>query len=1087
MSRLLLFLVSANLLIAQSNVASLTGIVSDTSGAVITGAAVAITNSGTGIVLRTATNDQGIYLAPSLPAGNYQVDIAGTGFKTHQVRSLTLDAGQKRRLDVTLDVGSVTDTIEVRATVTPLQQETAEVSETISSTDIQNIPLAGRSPYQVLALAPGISTTGDDPTQLEFDSASINGSRRRANAYVIDGASTTHIGGIAERPGSIEALQEVKVLTSTYSSEFGRTAGGVVMMQVKSGSSGYHGALYEYHRNSALNAYQWENNARGLRQAALIRNEFGANVGGPMPWLKNKLFFFLSFEGLRDSIPSTRFSTLPDTSIRGGDFSRLPVRIFDPLTGQAFPNNVIPPSRLDPAAVRLLQIVPAANLTGDFDPRFGIAANNYGFSTSTSDYKNFGTMRWDFHPNDKNKVFLTYSHVNEGPRVLAKDFDNVLNTQIGPRFRNIRRITIGYTRFFSPSITNELLVSSQRDPRKIEPFDPDYDVTKELGIQRRVGETLPRLNISGGFSSFGNSQYQHWVHQPSSISNIATWLRGGHSMRFGAQLYQNQFWYTAADNLSGTYSFNGEVTGLGTASRNNPVNAFADFLLGAVKTAQYDIRQIPLNRYNYNFGLFLNDDWKVSRKLTLNLGLRYEFETRQAVKNNVYSRVDPVNGNLLVAGVNASKNLNLANDYLNFSPRVGMAYSLNDKTVIRSGFGMFYANFWVDNGEIVFYPGYTGSRQFVDPGAGRAQPFTFAQGFPLDAAATVADPLESYAAATVGNPLRVASVTYDASASLPYTMQWSFSIQREVGFNTVIEAGYIGTRGRHQARNFAANNPGLERAADVSVSGIPIQQARPFPRYSGFNIVRYDANSAYESLQIKGTRRFSGGFSLDANYTFSKNIDNASGTGDVFQIPWVNQRIERSLSTLDRPQVFSAGFVYELPFGRSKRFSTGNRIADIVIGGFQFNGLVSASDGLPFTITQNAANLILAAQRPDVIDPTNLSGEIADPVFVGSSRQWLIRPGQAGFPFVRSGRTGIGALGRNTGREPGFINANLSVFKAIPFTERTGLQLRFEAFNAFNHVNYREPSSANIDNANYGLITAAAPARQLQIGARIYF
>ena len=293
---------------------------------------------------------------------------------------------------------------------------------------------------------------------------------------------------------------------------------------------------------------------------------------------------------------------------------------------------------------------------------------------------------------------------------------------------------------------------------------------------------------------------------------------------------------------------------------------------------------------------------------------------------------------------------------------------------MRAGFGTFYANFWVDNGEIVQYPGFTGSRSFVDLGAGRAQPFTFVQGFPTEGTPAVQNPLDAYAAATVANPLRVAGVTYMPESTLPYTMQWSISVQRELGFNTVLDVSYIGTRGRHLARNVAANNPGLAAAQAVSVDRVPLQQVRPFPRYTGFNAVHYDANSAYESLQVKAARRFSAGFTIDANYTFSKNIDNASGTGDTFQIPWQNQAIERSLSSLDRPHVFTLGFVADLPFGRGRRYLSGNRVLAAIVGGFQVNGLLSASDGLPQTITQNLSNLILANQRPDVIDPSNLSG-----------------------------------------------------------------------------------------------------------------
>jgi hypothetical protein len=1083
---LCLVLLTASTLLAQSNVASLTGVVTDPAGAVVPNALITITNLDTGIATRTQSNSSGVYVAPSLISGRYQIQVEVAGFRKQTVPDLVLETGQRARLDVSLQVGEVTESVEVSASVTPLQLETAEVSDVVTSKEIVNIPLNGRSPYSLLALSAGMTTAGGDPSNLDYaDSLSVNGSRRRGNAFVIDGASTTHIGGIAERIGSIESIQEFKVLASTYSAEYGRTAGGVITFQVKSGTSQFHGSLYEFHRNSFFSAKDWQNNARGIDQAQLIRNEFGGSLGGPVPFFNKRLFFFTSYEGIRDSIPLVKTRTIPDPALRTGNFSSVPVTVFDPLTGQPFPGNIIPRERLDPAALKFLELFPAPNNAGTFNSRFGISTGNWVRPQGRSDNKNYGTMRLDYNVTDQDKFFFTYSHVNEGPRDLVRDFENQLNTEIGPRFRNIKRGTLGYTRIFTPSLVNESLVSFQRDPRVIEPWYPEYDAKAELGIQRTIGTNMPRVSLSGGYGTFGDARFQDWVHQPATFSNIMTYLRGRHTMKFGGQLYQNQFWYAAANHISGTYNFNGEITGNGVAGRNNPINALADLLLGGVKTADYPVPQIPVNRVNYNLGLFFQDDWKVTNRLTLNLGLRYEFETKQIVKNNVYSRVDRDTGQLLVAGQNASRNLNLNNDWVNFSPRLGLAYSLNDRTVIRTGFAVFHSNFWLDNGEIVTYPGFTSSRAFVDQGVGRAQPFRYSEGFPVGDIAPVTDPLTEFAKATPAAPLPVPAVSYTPNDKLPYSFQWNLGVQRDLGWNTVVDVSYVGSRGVYLARTVAANNPGLERATDVVINRVPIQQVRPFPNLGAFNAVNYDATSIYNSLQTKATRRFSSGFSLDVNYTFSKNIDTSSHLEDSFQIPWQYANIERALSSLDRPHVFTMGWVYELPFGRGKPLLANNAVLSALIGGWQLNGLVSASSGPLSTITQTNTNLILANQRPDVIDPSNLGGHVDEPTFEGPARRWLIAPSDPAFPFRPSCSTCIGNLGRNTSRDPGFQNWNLGLFRMIPLWERARLELRLEAYNALNHVNFHGPASTNIDSADFGLITTAAPARQLQIGARI--
>jgi hypothetical protein len=1087
----ILFILAGALLcstgLAQSTAGTITGIVTDASGAVIPGVEITLTNTDTGVVNKTQTNQAGVYIATSLLSGPYRVEAQAQGFKRKEIRDLTLQTGQELRVDITLELGAVTEAIEVQATVAPLQQETAEISDVFTSNEIQNIPVNGRSPYLLLDLSAGLSAVGDDPSSPNYsDRVSINGSRSRGNNFVVDGATTTHIGGIGERVGSIEAISEFKLYSHTYSAEFGRTAGGIVSFQIRSGTQKYRGSLFEYHRNSAFNANSWANNARGIKAVTRQRNEFGGTLGGPIPLMKQKMFFFTSYEGTRDAQPITRTSSIPDPAMRGGNFSTFPVVVNDPGSRAPFPGNVIPPSRLDPVAVKYMTLFPAPNTAGNFNARFGISTNNWVRATSSKDSGNYIIARLDYNPTSHDKIFWTFSNVSEGPRDQGRDFLSPLNTTLGPRYRDMRRTTLGYTRVVRPNMTMELLASGQRDPRAIEPWYKEFDPVKELGIARRLVLGPPIISLAG-LSSYGDSERQKWIHQPVSLSDAFTWLKGRHSVKFGAQLYQNQFWYISTGDVAGTYSFNGEITGLGSAGRNNPVNSVADFLLGAVKTANAPVAQIPVNRLNYNLGLFINDNWKVTRRLTLNLGLRYEFELRQIVKNNVYSRIDPADGQLLVAGRNATRNLNLQNDFVNFAPRLGVAYLLNEKTVIRSGFAVFYSNFWMDNGEMVAYPGWTTSKTFVDLGVGRAQPFLLREGLPVEQVTIVPDPLEMFRAATQQTPLPVASPSYDSRANLPRNIQWNFGIQRSIPFRTTLEVSYVASKGTDLPRSASGNSPTLDKAPLLVIDRLPTQQVRPYPRIANFNVVHYDGSSIYNSLQVKAVRRFHSGFSLNLAYTFSKNIDTATGVNDTFQIPWQFPEIERALSGLDRPHALSLGWVWDLPFGRRGWFFRDNRLVGAILGGFQFNGTFRAGNGLPRTIVQNTNNLVLANQRPDVVDPTNLSARVETPTYEFAARRWLMPFASANFPFVASSNLGIGNLGRNTTRMPGYQNFNLSLFRDFKITERARFQLRMEAYNAINHVNFQSVSSLNINSANFGLITSAAPARQVQIGGRISF
>ncbi|MBN8731400.1 MAG: TonB-dependent receptor [Acidobacteria bacterium] len=1073
---------------AQSGIASITGIVNDPSGAPVMNCEIALTNVATGIVSKARTNQSGVYILPSLVAGPYTATFESPGFSKREIRGLDLRTGQQLRLDALLEVGAVAESVQVSAVGEPLMKETVEMSQTLTSSDIQNLPLNGRNPYAMVQFAAGISAGGNDPSALDYaDRLSINGSRSRGNAFVIDGSSSLHIGGIGERIGSIEAFSEAKILTHTYSAEYGRTAGGVLVFNVKNGGNQHHGSVYEYHRNNSFNATNWQDNANNRAGVTRRIHEFGGTWGGPVPGTKDKMFFFGSYEGQRDRNPTTRLRTIPEPAVRSGNFSALPTVVNDPLGRTPFPNNTIPVNRQDPAAVNFLKLFPAPNSAGTFNAQFRIPTNNWVYPGKVDWDRNFGIGRIDYNPTDRDRFFVTFAHINEA-RDEGLNFDSAINNIRGATPRDMRRLSINYTRIFSPNLSNEVLAHAMRDNRKQYPWFGDFSAQQTLGIRRTPTSGMPTINIAGGYGAYGHTEVQDWINQPAGLNNTLTWQSGKHTMRFGGQYFQNQFWYISTGQVAGSYTFLGEVTGLGAPGRNNPLNALGDFLLGAVKTSTIPVPQIPVNRMNYNLGLFLNDTFKVSRNLTLNLGLRYESETRQLIKNNVYSRVDLTSGALLVAGRNASQNLNLENDRFNLAPRVGVAYALGDKTVIRTGLAVFHSNFWMDNGEMVSYPGFTGSRSFVDPGIGLAQPFRLSDGTPTEGLEALTDPFVEVARATANLPLTVGAVSYSANTTkLPRITQWNVGLQRSLPLNTVVEVAYVASRSSRQPRTIAANNPGLEQSEAVNVRRVRLQDVRPFPIYTGFNAVRYDARADYHSLQVNVTRRFSAGFSVDGSFTFSKNTDTASGFSDSFQIPWQYPEIEHARSSLDRPRSFTLGWVWELPFGKGRRFVNANRVASAILGGFQLNGIFSASDGVPLTITQQNANLLLQVQRPNVKNPANLSGKVDSPSFEGPARRWLIATTDPGFPFEASGNLGIGNLGRNTTREPGFVNFNLSAFRNFEITERVRIQFRAEAYNAMNHVNYLEPASTSISAANYGLITNAAPARQIQLGLRLSF
>lgn len=630
-----------------------------------------------------------------------------------------------------------------------------------------------------------------------------------------------------------------------------------------------------------------------------------------------------------------------------------------------------------------------------------------------------------------------------------------------------------------------------------------------LGIQRSSFAATPVMNISGWAGMGINpNTYRRQIDNNYQSSVSLTWTRGNHTVKSGFQLRKNQFnVFNPGGNFAGIYNFNGQLSSPQRAA-GNPVHAMSDFLLGLVKTANYDLPQPMTGRRNTNLGIFVQDDWKVSRKLTVNAGVRYELETPMTMSNDIYSRVDPVSGKLLAAGKNASRSLNLEAAKMNFAPRVGFAYSVDEKTVIRSAFGAFYSQIFSNMGGVVLYPGFTVAQQFPDLGVGIAQAFRLVEGMPQIAVQDLNDPFIVERNATVNNPL-AASAQFGEIDPMPRSLQWNFGVQRNLGWSTIVDLSYVGTRGLNLPLSFAQNPIPFERGEELAFIGTAAAQqlARKFPTVNNLGSFVHAGTSSYHSLQVKAARQFTRALGWQATYTWSKSMDDGSGLFpfsqpyglDGGQFPFYNRYLDRGVSSFDRPHNFAASVQYRTS-------------GPVWLRDFTVSPILLWRTGLPDTITQNNLWPGINQQRPNSLG-TNASGKTGSFTSEGTAVRYLMPANSAAFPFAPSGPffTGTGAnrtrllpavmgtLGRNTTREPNEFNIDLAVARTFPIKERLRLEVRAEAFNFLNHTNFNGPNTslsvqadartgqAIFNSPAFGLITSAKSARFLQLVLRLAF
>jgi len=1058
---------------AFAQTAQLGGRVTDASGAVVPGTTVTIRSLTTGAERRTETNEVGLYTVPLLPPGTYQIHVQHQGFKPIVQDRVQLDVDQRATADFALELGALTDQVEVSASVSRLNTVEASQGQVIDNQRIVDMPLNGRN-YLDLALMSGGAVQPDPGNRLGGFSA--GGQRISQNNYIMDGIDNNSVelaaaGRRAEMvEPSIDAIQEFKVQTNSYAAEFGRGMGAVVNLTIKSGANDVHGTAFEFIRNEVFDAKNFFT-PPNTAKPPYKRNQYGLSLGGPVviPHFyngRNRTFFFGDFERTRIRETATIANTLPTIKMRSGDFSELSKKVLDPTNGQQFPGNVIPVSRFDPVAANLIKLYPAVQTSN--------LANNFTYLSPRNQDVDKWDLRLDQTVGTKDNAFFRYSTHDS----FLPDTPNLPAPAYGAG--NLDYITegintgAGWNHIFTPNLIMSLRAGwnfarfKRNNPKSAlgHNFNQEYGIP---GASLVPDGSFSQLNVTGYRAlGIGPNNPVDRNSQNRQGSGDLSWNHGRHTVKFGSSFLRSQNPIYNIRNTIGTFTFNGAYSGDGEA----------DFLLGLVSQWVWQSPVIVSMRA-YNWAVYAQDDWKVNNRLTVNLGIRYEISPPWYEKNNKMGNFDidsnPGKATLVLADGNGSRydRATVATDLNNVMPRVGMAFKLTPKTVIRSGYGMFYS--YMEN---------LGDAEYLIGNA------PFAYGVTLTGSSTT--PLFRLSSGPASGATDLAKATglqfasYERHPPLSAAHQWNLNVQREFGQNWLMEVGYSGSRGEHLVRrydgNFSPAGPGNIDAKRVykslAIPGTSIVSSPLGPVYS----YRADGNSIYHAMIAKVEKRFSKGLTALGSYTWSKTIGDTCGssvqgdaTGCGFQNIF-NLRPERSLDNQDVPHRFVTSVLYDVPLGKSRAFMAhAPGVVDAVLGGWSVGSIVSVASQVPFspTVQGNPANTgtYTVVQRPDVVGDPN-TGE---------------RTLQADFntaAFARPANFTYGSAGRNILRGRPQFNWDFSALKNFQLLERLRAQFRFEAFTLTNTPRFGAPGNV-LGTAAFGVITSSGTPRNLQFGLKL--
>lgn len=1092
---------------ALAQTAQITGRISDQGGAVIQNAKVTVTNEGNGFKRETTSNDEGNFVVPSLLPSSYQVSIQKEGFKPILRMGLVLQVEQVARLDFTLLPGTVTDAVEVQSGTISLDTETSSIGQIVSQRQVTQLPLNGRNFLSLLFLNGGtVEVNGEQGTMRQGagNAISINGSRPTSNNYLLDGTSNTDTSlGTPAAILSVDAIQEFKEQTGTYSAEYGFSANQVNIVS-KTGTNDLHGSVFWFGRNDALDANNFFNNARGIKKNKLRQNQYGFVAGGPVfiPKLyngRNKSFWLANFEGYKRTLGFSNLLTVPTPDQLAGRFT---TAIIDPLTGVQFPNNTIPQNRFSRMA-RLLatsKFFPAPNFSG--------TGGNYIQNRNLPLNQNQYTIRGDQQLGRFGSVFGRFTNADYTNTTVGN------TTELGDRFfiQKTRNWQISHTIPLSSVLVNQFRlghIEARADENGPAAPQSDIDPLRITGVFTGIPDiqrTYPSVVFAGvgaGLAGGGSAVNDYTTsYQPMwDISNTTTWIRGNHTLNFGANFRKWSLQRDLANDFLGEFTYSGFFTGNGTRE-----HAIADFLLGhysgatTFQPAGFGVAGKVGNPRQFNFWYlapYIQNDWKVNQRLTLNLGLRYDFRTVPTESNDRMGWRDPSNprGGLLVAdkklvesGIVGDQSYYKFAGRRNpadaskkaFAPRFGFALRpfSDDKTVLRGGYGIFF-----DSAELREIDGAADIFPYVSRGnytqtLGQANLITTDSLFPDFASAKVATPAAN----------TFLAVNISPEPRNPYVQQWSLGVQRLFTQKITLELNYIGTKGTHllMRRNIAQAlppaNPAL-CAVSPTAGDCPIASRKPFPNFGTYIDSDWSGNSSYNAFNAKVEHR-SNSMLFTMVYTWAKSIDSksaAAGIGNDVS-GWqgflnnADVRRDRGRSEFDVDHRLVSSLVYELPIGRGRKFGANlPKVVDVVVGGWQFNTIATFQAGFPISISaadRGGLNDTFNANRADLVGTPRLTKTLS---------QWF------DISAFRQPATGfLGTSGRSILRAPGINNWDIGLFKNFAITEKVSFQFRFESFNAFNHTQWGVPVR-NVVDPNFGRIMTARAARINQLGAKFVF
>ncbi len=1092
--------------LAQTTLGSITGRVTDATGATVSQANVTATNTATQVPYKTVSSAAGTYALQQLPVGLYDVAIESTGFKRYTHTAVRLNVAQTVTLDAALELGAVDQTVNVSGDVSTLQTSTSDLGTTIDRTKLLELPfyVAGkqRDLEQFTLLAPGV--TGDT------SNTQISGSPSRAKEVLVDGIASTGIesGGIipGETRPSVETIGEFKLLRANFNAEYGRTGGGIELFATRSGSNALHGAAFDILRNDALDA-------RGffLPSVAINKqNEYGFSLGGPayIPKVyngRNKTFFFFVYGGyrFRQSAPNT-LASLPPLDFRNGDFRAANTVIYDPattvftatgVTRQPFPNNIIPTNRFSKVSQNVLALLPAPTTNALF--------SNYTSTGRGYVDEDQYNIKLDHSFSDSNRVSVYYYRDHQtqvDPTGAGADKVSIAGpaTESSLTANHNHWARVSHDLVLSPSVINHIQLGFTRFWRTIDSASVNQDYPQKLGltgINTGPNNYFPCIDLtSGGYTRLGQPNCNGRALQTNNAFQAGeslSMVRGAHTLKFGGDF---RFFETnGIDNFNsaGVFAFNALDTGLPGTPRTG--NAIASFLLGAVDTGTYKISAYyPRNRYKY-LAAYAQDDWKIGRKLTLNYGLRYDLYFPRTEKLDNLSTFDPTVPNpgaggrlgaLVFLGNGPGRNgrSSFANTYFKaFAPRFGLAYQLNTKTALRAGYGIYYAQGNANAGlrdSISQIYGFSSTPVFTTTNQGATPAFNWDNGFPQNF------PRPPFIDPTAANNTNVRTILRNDGRP-PYFQNWSFTVQRELASRVSLELSYLGTKGTRLGSGLIHlnelnpsllslgtlltqpyNSPAAVAAGIAQpypgFTGSVAQALRPYPQYLDiWDRADPSGSSTYHSFQTQFTVRAARGFDLQFAYTHAKTISDSdvlAGGGPAGQTTY-NRRLEKALADTDVPNIVSFGYSYELPFG------------------FVFSGINQYSTGVPLVLSvNNTLPLFNQTLRPNAIAGVQRQ--------LGTYPQWI---NPAAFSVPAAYTFGTAARSYEDLRAPSYYNENVALLKRFRIAERVALTFRAEFFNVFNRVVFGAPA-VNASNASFGRITSQSNnPRQGQLSLRLEF